>query len=439
MPRCFALFLLLLPQMGCQRESTSVSTPKPSIARMTPSPWPALPGTSEQVQALLREMTRRPPAAQAPPAEPSGILRQLSTALPKGQVFAGWRQIVARIEGEAERAREAGAPLWLLWGTYHDAPLQVEAFRRLVGPTGVSNCSVALEAFDARGRWRGLEAEHQKGDDERLVAYLAGGGRAALLELQVRQRRDNYTGWKYGYIPQLVDLLLQARASKTALWPCDMSRALQRRLRSVSTEEQLMRLRELHCYLSLRARTKGVRAMLWGQDHIGREGFSRFMRPEARVIALYVFGGRKSPSALARRLAPHLALSTALMITGSGDDWYRRWVLLLPGEALGGHVERHRDVVPKADPQGLNVRAPHGSVLRVGRRRVVLTRSPQPVPLKAGERVFALEHDARFFVGSLDLAREGTLELEFTPKQRRVEMTLRAGRSTSSSPPRVGR
>lgn len=436
MNRRLALVSLLLAALatGCRgTETPPASKTKPRSSAPTPPEWPALPRTQQQVEALLSSATRRPPRGPgARPKAPRELLERLSAALPRGEVFAGWRQIVSRIAREAALARKASAPLWLLWGTYHDAPLQIEAFRRLIGPMGISAAGVVLEQFDASGHWKGLSAADQEGDDRSLAAYLRAGDAAALAELQARQRRNNYTGWKYGYLPQVLDLLYQARASATPVWPCDMSRALQRRLRGAATESQLLRLRELHCALSLRARrpraAPSTRAALWGQDHVEADGFARFLSPRAHVVTLQVFGGRRSASALARRLASRLALSGPLLIAEENADdgpLHRRWVVMLPGEALGARVQRSREAVAGAEARRLTLRAPSGSVLSLGKRRLVLRGAPQQLRLSVEERVFALEYRGRLMVGSLDLAREGSLELEVAPGRREIELRLR--------------
>lgn len=451
MRAAWAIFTLLpsLCAMGCKGGkgrplAPSASNEAPAVAA-TPAvakrksaraavPWPDWPTTPEQATEAIARATRRPTGPAAPPPRRAAqVLASLIAALPRAELHAGWRQIALRLRREAGAARAGGVPLWLMVGTYHDAPVQIEAFRRLVGPLGVNAADLVLEQFDASGAWGGLARHEQQGDESFLAGYLRGGGRDALEAIWARQRLGNYTGWKYGYLPQVIDVLMQGRAAGKQVWACDMPRAMQRRLPAPFSDAQRLRLRELHCFCSLRAHgvSGGVRmrAMLWGQDHVGQSGFARYLPASDKVIALYVFGGRHSEVALERRLAARLALAAPLLVAQRSEDAapnHERWLLLLPGRALGARVERKREKSGEAQKLQLRLRAPRGARLLLGKRQLVVDKETLALTLDASERVFAVEQGRQLLVGSLDLAREGELSLDIVPKRRQIELHLKA-------------
>ena len=111
-----------------------------------------------------------------------------------------------------------------------------------------------------------------RGDDAKLADFLVHGRQEALATLRDRQRQRNYTAWKYGYVGQMVDLVLAARAGDRRLMGCDMPTKLQARVRAdlgLRTGE----LRELHCALALRDWLRASPpphrvALFWGNAHL---------------------------------------------------------------------------------------------------------------------------------------------------------------------------
>ncbi len=167
-------------------------------------------------------------------------------------------------------AAAKGRDGYLLWGTHHDSAGQLEAFRRLVGPLGIGGLTVvALENFDARGGWKGIDAKIQVGDSELLARWLEKGESRDLQRIREKHERKSYALWKYGNLSALMDIAVAARATGLPVTGCDMPITLQQRTREAS-ESAMMRLRELHCALAVErhlARRGAPRrvAMLWGR------------------------------------------------------------------------------------------------------------------------------------------------------------------------------
>src|SRR5262249_36388614 len=141
------------------------SPPTPSAAPTAPATaatWPELPRTPEAARDLIERRTTRPPGPAAElPAE-----RILAAADQHGwqPVVAGDDNVIAWLQAFLDRATAKGHDGLLLFGTVHDAGGQVDAFRRLIGPSGLSRLSlVAVEQFRATGAWQGVPEAAQRG------------------------------------------------------------------------------------------------------------------------------------------------------------------------------------------------------------------------------------------------------------------------------------
>lgn len=398
--------------------------------------WPALPGSAAAARRLIARRTLRPPpAARQPELSAGEVLRLLRGGTRQGSVVAGWPAITRRIKRELDLAVAAGRHAYLLWGVYHDSGPQVQAFGRLVRPLGLGQLSaVVAEPFQASGSWRGVDGLDQRGDSQLMARYLATGSRADLALLAASQRRHNYTAWKFGYLAQMQQLLLTARASGNQLLGCDMPAALKARLKALPVESRL-RLRELHCLLALAralARMPAPHrvAMLWGQEHVAPTGLPRFLPPRSRVLSVAVFGHRPGPHGLEQALARTLLLSHPVMIPrGTGGQW----ILLLPGPLLGLRVERARhrlDAPLPAAQRGLvMVRAAASGRLVVGAvsRDITATAAASPpVSLRpgAGTHAFVLHSGDRLLAGALEVPRSARLDLDLDLAGRAAQLTL---------------
>lgn len=419
-----------------------------AVTKTAAMPWPQWPTTTAELTALLRTHAQRPLAKDhLVGLTARGLLQTLVKAQQQGQLSAGWQAISGALQALAHGPSER-APVYYLFGSFHDAGGQVAAFRRLVGPGGLGDLSsvpleIVAEQLDARGQWRGLAATEQQGDDALLSAYRRDGSARSYAALRARQRKLDYTAWKYRYLHEVLGLAVDARASGRVLYPCDMPRALQARARKIADAKvagQLLRLRELHCLTALRARLRRTRratpervAMLWGQDHVGPHAVQRLLPPRARAIAIYLFGHRPGPHGLEGTLATRLALTHPVLVPLDGlaaqsKARYRQFALLLPGRRLAAHWNQTRDPgSARADRQRtplrvLSERAAElllpgkGHRLTAGRARWLAM--PEP-------RTFVLRATSGLIVGSLELAAEGQLELDIDARRRRVEALLR--------------
>ena len=260
-----------------------------------------------------------------------------------GRVKVGFPDILSFLDARIETA--AGEVV-LLFGSHHDAAGQLHAFRRLVGPLGLSSLThVAVEQLEADGHWTAtLPDDQQRGDDSAPLASWRQRDEDGLRQLLVRQRGRNYTAWRYGYLDEITDLLIATRATASQLVGCDMPMPAQRRVKALEPEV-VDRLRELHCSLALeRAATLERRplraAVFWGDAHLSPEGFGRFVSPEARLVTIHMVGHRANPLLPDALLGRRLSLTAPALVPLDDDD---ELVLLLPGRYLSADVERSRD------------------------------------------------------------------------------------------------
>jgi hypothetical protein len=391
-----------------------------------------LPGTPADAEALVRAHTRRDPAGPGvarPDLSPASLLERLSSD--RARVIAGHEAIVAYLEERMARAAAAGRSSYLLWGTFHDSAVQVEAFRRLLGPEGLRSLSgVVVEQLDADGRWRDLPAGLQAGDDAAIEAFLRDGDAASYRGLAAKQRRVNYTGWKYGYVPVVLDLLVAARAHRTPVRGCDMPRPLQRRAERAG--ELLARLRELHCLLALES-TRGVRlrrvAMLWGQDHVAPHGLRRFIPEPALVLSCYVLGGRPGTLTPEARLRPRLVVNDPLLL--ALDEPEEQLAVLLPGADLGGELERARgplEVVAQPGRGELEVGSTSPGTLLLGTRRVAVGPRETVVELPAGAHTYRVRAREAgrvvLFIGAVEVPAGGRTRLLLDARRRSTSLYI---------------
>jgi len=348
-----------------------------------------------------------------------------------GRVVAGWEQIVSLLQRELDAATARGRSSYLLWGTYHDSAAQVEAFRRLVGPMGLSGLNaIAVEPFYADGRWADVPIELQHADSQAMARYLRSGAREAWQSLLSSQERENRTAWKYRYLPTVMDLLLDARATGQRLLPCDLAPALQPAFGRESEQGELLllRVRELHCLLALEdaLRTSAPPhrlALLWGQAHVAAEGFARFLPEQAQVIALYVFGHRPGSHGVEIELGERLRTTDPLLIPL--DEQQRELALLLPGPRLAATLDRALDRrdQPLSPEQrgGLEVTSSRPGALHIdGKTHAVETELV--LRLEPGAHAYLFTSDDTTLAGVVDMPPQGAVALDLQPEQRAVRL-----------------
>jgi hypothetical protein len=370
--------------------------------------WPPFPETAEARAALTAQLTRRPVTA-APEPTPEVVFAAAERAgwstLPSGH--AAVREWLDR-----RRAR------WLLFGTFHDASGQLEAFRALIGPRGVPFTHVVLEQLRADGHWSGLDGG-QAGDSATLRRLWATSERSDWAQLEASQAASDYTAWKYGYVAGVLDVVATARALGAQTFGCDLPDGLLRRLPN-GTDDDVLRLRELHCLLALRGSLGPASrvAMVWGHAHVRPEGFRRFLPPDEAVVVLTAIGARHSDDAPDEQLRERLVLNDPVLVPLGGDDA----ALLLPDARLGGHVTRVRT---GTGVKGLVASATTPGVLTIGGRRAELRGEPVNLTVAPGSYTYLYESAGLRVVGQLKLGDAGG-QLSFDVPARATELVFDA-------------
>ena len=430
-PRSRALAFTLTLLAGCPSRNSGPrdvpSPPRPDAARLTAT-WPVLPRTAAEADRLIERRTRRDPRQPESSLAPDRLLAL--PALAEGrQLIAGERAVWSELSRRLQTARAAGRSSYLLFGTFHDSGAQIEAFRRALGPGALSGWSaVTVEQLDADGLWGGVPAGEQRGDSDLLERIVRTGERRDLAELEARQARQDYTAWKFGFVGQVVDLALAARALRLPLQGCDMPRRLQERLGVGSPARE--RLRELHCLLALEDRLSrlptGPRqvAMLWGLEHVRPHGLPRFLPADVLVLSLHLVGARPGPLTPESELSRRLVVDDVLLVpldAGPGQ-----LALVLPGAPLGGELRRSREWVKgsAAGPVRLRVTSEAAGELFVGGRRLRVGPREQELELPAGPDPagYLLRTDRLRMAGAIELAPGSTVELGFDPALRSTQM-----------------
>ena len=391
---------------------SSAAAGAPRAKLPTAIPWPELPQDGRALDALVEAETLRPIAVFAPLTVDT-VLASLREAARGSSLAGGWRPIAAALSGLVRTHRAAGANVFLLFGSFHDAAGQLDAFRQLVGPLGITPAPLlALEQLQADGAWAAVDGS-QAGDDGLLRRYLDSGDDAVLADLERTQRERDYTAWKYDYVEKVTDLVSGARGAGRTLVGCDMPSNLQAQLRT-RLGEQAEVLRDLHCALALRRATKAAPvpvAIFIGDAHLSPERLPRFLPAEAEVLRIHLLGTRAHGGDLEQGLAQRLAIIEPLLVP-LGDA---RFVLLLPDARLSAKVERVRSSEPVAanDRHVIVVEGFAGSA-RVGAEHA--TRDGNTRLLAAPGRVpFLLEQAERAIAGTVDMPMGGSVTLAREP------------------------
>jgi hypothetical protein len=415
--------VLSVAALAC--ESARDRAPTSASASPIAAVWPALPRTPAAADELIRARTLRAiPAVDPEPAatSPEALIEAI-VARPAALV-AGDRAVVASIQRFLDRAAAEGRDGVVLFGTYHDAGGQIEAFRRLIGPLGLRGLThVAVEQLRAGGAWQGVSADLQRGDDEALGAWLAGGDRRALESLAERHASSDYAAWKFGYEPAVLDLLVTARAAGIPLTGCDIPTSTQDLLTSVSDASRL-RLRELHCLLAWPA-AKGPRraALLWGQAHVRRDGLRRFLPTTTAALSVSAFGYRSGEWTAEATLGARLALTDPLLVPLEGDG--TEMAILYPDGPLAATIDRVRAEASSGEP-GLHVRVEGAKgTLHLGDRAFPVGAELRRIEAPAGDSAYLLEAGNLRFAGAIHLPPGGGLDLIFDPDRRALALTER--------------
>jgi len=424
---------LLLLAISCRDPAPAPSAAAPTASALPSvsasataapaTPWPELPTNAEGARALVSEHTLRPPRAE-PPLGVEQLLVGLRSAAERSELVAGLDAIAARLSRRAKDANAKGRTSFVLFGTFHDAPAQIAAFRKLTGPLGYGPTDAALEQLHAPGRWRGVEAGAQIGDEAVLTAE---GGRAALDALVASQRDHNHTAWKYDYLEELPALATTLRATGVALRGCDLPSAVQDRVRPLG-DAALLDLRELHCALSLAESPRGAAsrvAVLWGASHVGADRAQRFLPANADVVEIHVFGGRPAGDGAEAELSRKLRLAEPVLFPVEGRD---RFALILAEGALGARVDRARTQPGAGDAEKLGklvITSESPVELVVSGKRFAA--GAQPLPPGAHGYV-AVPKSGPLLAGAVPMPEHGFVELDLDAGASSLRLVVHRGR-----------
>jgi hypothetical protein len=366
------------------------------------------PTTSDAAFDLVRRETVRP-VAQAHDLTADAILGAIAAR--PGELAGGSAAIARRLQAFLDRAP---GDAYLLVGTWHDAPGQIDAFRRLVGPGGLRGLDVvAVEMFRADGAWSGAPTDPQRGDGAAINAYVTHGDADAFASLARAHRDVDYAAWKLDYEATVLDLLVEARAARLRFRGCDMPIALQERS-GASPGPLRHRLREIHCVRSLPPpprETPRRAALLWGDAHLAPDGLQRFLPASAAVLALHLVGARLTPGALETALAKDLAVTAPVLVPLGADEA----ALVLPDAVLGAQVDR---VLTRAEPgapfaPGVFMSGRGDGSVVVGDRSTVVGERRASIAVPEGEHTYVYASGAKRTVGVLRLDAGHRVELAF--------------------------
>jgi hypothetical protein len=318
--------------------------------------WPAFPHDEQAQRALIERYTvRREEPARA-------------AALKLDGAIAGEQRVLAWL---AEKKAD-----YLLFGVYHDAPLAMDLFARVIGPGGLRLGAAAMESFAADGAWG--SATDQSGDSARLRAWIdRGQGWEDAMT-------PDYAAWKFGYSPR--EVLLAARANRVKLVGCDMPLPLQKRITDTETKN---RLRELHCFLALKEQKKPI-AILWGQEHARAGGFRRYV--DGPVLSVVVMAPRR--------------MGGPVGVASDGP-------VLVPGEEpiliLGDPLEVERTRWTEGEMRGLRVSSSSPATLRIGGRTEPIGPDARVIDLPPGDATYVIDDK---IVGPIRIPAELTIDMK---------------------------
>jgi len=428
-------------QPNATEQPGKTSTRKSNDYRV-PRAWPTLPVTPEKLDKVLASYIQRPLPKNAltnedvgPEPKAETLLNLLKGRFRDGVVVSGWPQLVRWIDRKFEAATGDGIDAYLLWGVYHDSRDQHAAFRRVVGPLGISSGTsspvlVVVESLAADGRWTSVGKREQQGDDQAMAEFWRSASPSAFRQLAARQLKENYTAWKFDYLDEALDLLVTTRGLGNPVMGCNMPSGLQQRVRP-TLKQQTEKLRELHCALALRERlaymSKPHRvAAIWGQAHLGTAGFAEFIPPEAMVIMLRLFGGRPTEHGVAKTLRRRLVLADPVLVPT--DNQGRNAFVLLNGQHLAGDVDRVHDrqacPLPPERQRQLHASSTVPGTLRIAGQQITLDDKPRSLRLPADPQPYLFEGNQIAVVGSLQVPEAGWIDLDLEPDKRTVRLTI---------------
>jgi hypothetical protein len=406
-----AVACLALTLLGCDEAPPAKTVPSASASAEPRVAWPALPKDRAELETLLESQTRRQPPHHVP-LSADVVVAAVKRGIENGVTFGG----MAAITEELQRKRDvetSSKRMYLLFGGHHDAGGQIDAFRRLVGPLGLSSAPLAaVEQLQSDGDWAGIDRDEQRGDSEMVHAWHETGDDEELALLLETQRKRNYTAWKYRYVDRIADLLLSAHSSKRGVIGCDMPSALQ-----AETRERLGPdgdvLRDLHCAYTLERalakRPQQTIALLWGDAHLAPSRLPRFLPSVSVVVLIHLLGHRASSDVGVEAQLP-LRITAPLLVPLNEN----RFVMLLDGPHLRAKTDRVRATRKVDRASNVKVVGATGE-LQLGSAKATLDGNTWTTSVVSGQKTFFWQPaEGQAIAGGFELPAGGGVELDFT-------------------------
>lgn len=350
--------------------------------------WPALPKTNEDARRILASTGTRPTTESDAALEAEVTVPFVKTSVTSAMTVMGWEAIDAQLVRWITALPDKNTVV--AFGTSHDSPAQIDAFRRIVGPRStVGWTRITLEQLYADGRWRSLDGSTQTGDDAALDRYAKSGARDDISSILNRVQRDAYTAWKYGSVDVIGDLIAEARASGRPVSGCDMAPALRARFTASLDESWVHHMREVHCALAIRDRAKregGVQriAALWGRMHVHHDRFPRLLPPEWSAFSVSIVNAPDSAE---------VVLVDPIYVNGK---------LVLPSADAAKHFERKRTKTPGAETSSFSGK---GTAWIDGRDFV------GTMTLASGRHVLAVDKGGTLIAAAIEVPPHGGVQV----------------------------
>lgn len=375
-----------------------------------PDAWPPLPASNEDVRHLVASTGKRP-TSEGDASLPNDVGADFVAAeVKKHGAVAGFEAIDARIGRWISATPDKHAVV--AFGSSHDSPKQIEAFKTLVGPRArIAWTRVMMEQLHADGHWAKVDDDNlQKGDDAALERYAKSGSRDDLGAVLDGVRRDTYTAWKYGSVDIIGDLLAEARAAGRPVSGCDVSPALRARVAASLDERSLHLWRELHCVHALRTATKKDAgphrvAVLWGRTHLAGDRFPRLVPPEWSTFVVSLLDAPTSDELV---LVDPVYLSSGALVLATAD--------------ASKHFERKRT---KGSARWSRFsatarRSPSEPMAWIDGKRF----DGEPATIAPGHRLLAVDTGFRTFVAAIEIPPNGAVEVQVDDDPPEVTATI---------------
>jgi hypothetical protein len=362
--RAALLAAILVAACDCDRSGESLS----------------LPATDAAARSILEGASTRAPVAAAP-LDASRIAIAIREGIERDSIVIGEPAIAHELDSmEAD---------FLLFGVWHDSGAQIEIVRRVTSMLSEAPADFAVELVEAPQLYEGFETSREAA---LLSDYLFSGSQASLEGLRAELETRNYTAWKYGYVAEILDLAIDARAGGRRMIGCDVTRDVMRAIERFEPDTRL-RFRELHCARTIASRLRESERMvlIYGDAHVSGEGLPRFLPEAASVGIVHVIGGRIGEAGVEPELGRSIGITEPILVSLGAE-----LALVIPDRHLGVPIDRRRESA-SGDP-GVLVSSDRPVELVLAGRTRSLGESPLALPLEPGSHAAAFRTRERLLV-----------------------------------------